>query len=324
MKIKDRVYGEEEINEQVLIDLINSEPIKRLKKISQFGLPREYYHMPSFSRYEHSLGVLILLRRLNANLNEQIAGLIHDVSHTAFSHVIDHVLGDPSKEDYQDNTFQKFIKNTKIPRILKKHGYNYKKLINYDSFLLLEQPAPLLCADRLDYSLREMVFFGLDINKDHILSRLKVIDGKIIFISKNFAEKFSKLYMQLQEKHWAGDESKLRYHIIADILKRAIDKKIISLTDLNRTDYFVINKLLESKDDFTLSKLNLLKKRIVIKETNSNEGVVLIKKYRYIDPYVLHNGKLIELSRLSSEYKELLEETKKNHFVKRKVLILEK
>ncbi len=324
MKIKDRVYGEEEINEQILIDLINSEPIKRLKKISQFGLPEEYYHMSSFSRYEHSLGVLILLRRLNASLNEQIAGLIHDISHTAFSHAIDHVLGDPLKENYQDNIFQEFIENTKIPGILKKQGYDYKKVINHDSFSLLEQPAPLLCADRLDYSLREMVFFDLDINKDQILSSLKVIEGKIIFISKNFAEKFSKLYMQLQEKHWAGDESKLRYHILADILKRAMDKKIISLTDLNRDDYFVINKLLESKDDFTLNKLNLLKKRIVIKETNSNEGVVLIKKYRYIDPYVLHNGKLIELSRLSLEYKELLEETKKNHFVKRKVLILEK
>ena len=54
MKINDNVYGEEEIREQVLIDLINSKEIQRLKGISQFGIPEEYYHMLCFSRYDHS------------------------------------------------------------------------------------------------------------------------------------------------------------------------------------------------------------------------------------------------------------------------------
>ena len=101
MKINDLVYGEEEIGEQVLIELINSSAIQRLKEISQFGLPEEYHHRKVFSRYAHSVGVLILLRRLGADLDEQIAGLLHDVSHTAFSHVIDWVL-ENSEENYQD------------------------------------------------------------------------------------------------------------------------------------------------------------------------------------------------------------------------------
>ena len=79
MKLNDSVYGEEEINEPVLLELINSKPVQRLKGISQMGLPKDYYHRPVFSRFDHSVGVLILLRRLNANLREQIAGLLHDI-----------------------------------------------------------------------------------------------------------------------------------------------------------------------------------------------------------------------------------------------------
>src|SRR6056297_2651843 len=81
MKIKDRVYGVEEINEPVLIDIINSSEMERLKNVSQLGLPEEYYNRKVFSREEHSLGVLVNLRRIGANLKEQIAGSIHDINH---------------------------------------------------------------------------------------------------------------------------------------------------------------------------------------------------------------------------------------------------
>ena len=37
----------------------------------------------------------MLLAKKGASLTEQIAGLIHDVSHTVFSHVIDRVVGNP-------------------------------------------------------------------------------------------------------------------------------------------------------------------------------------------------------------------------------------
>ncbi|MCH8317407.1 MAG: hypothetical protein IIA88_02745 [Bacteroidetes bacterium] len=64
MKIIDRIYGEEEITEPILIELIESPALQRLKNISQLGMPQEYNYKKVFSRYEHSVGVLILLRRL--------------------------------------------------------------------------------------------------------------------------------------------------------------------------------------------------------------------------------------------------------------------
>ena len=116
--IHDRVYGKIEIEEPVLIELINSKPVQRLRKIEQFGIPSEWHCFPGFKRFEHSVGVLILLIKLNAPLKEQIAGLLHDVSHTAFSHVVDWVFGaTTTNEDYQDLIHEKILIQSEIPKI---------------------------------------------------------------------------------------------------------------------------------------------------------------------------------------------------------------
>jgi HD superfamily phosphohydrolase len=44
---------------------------------------------------------MLLIWRLGGSLREQLAGLLHDVSHAAFSHLIDHVL-DVAEEDYHE------------------------------------------------------------------------------------------------------------------------------------------------------------------------------------------------------------------------------
>jgi hypothetical protein len=80
MIINDKIYGKVKIEEPVLLKLLKSPSVLRLKNISQFGVPDLYYHFKNYSRYEHSVGVMILLRKLGATLEEQVAGLLHDVS----------------------------------------------------------------------------------------------------------------------------------------------------------------------------------------------------------------------------------------------------
>lgn len=126
MKYTDRVYGEFEITKPVILELINSQSLQRLKDIDQAGYRSlwvkpdvevgEYDH----SRFAHSLGVYLLLRKYDTQLEEQIAGLIHDVSHSAFSHCIDYVLdsGSETEHNHQDNLFADFIRKTEIPAII--------------------------------------------------------------------------------------------------------------------------------------------------------------------------------------------------------------
>src|SRR3989344_8317667 len=175
--LKDRMYGTAFIDSPVLIELIQSQPVQRLKGIAQFGVPDEFYHLKNYSRYEHCIGTMLLLKQLEASLEEQIAGLLHDVSHTAFSHVIDWVVGNGHVEDYQDTQHKKVIANSEIGRILKSYGYDPQAISDYHHFTLLESDLPNICADRIDYSLRE---FPSPVAK--ICFRgLMVKNGKIVF-----------------------------------------------------------------------------------------------------------------------------------------------
>ena len=160
MFIKDNIYGEFEIEEPILIELINSKPVQRLKGIIQQVIPTRFQRFPWFTRYEHSIGVMLLLRKLGATIEEQVSGLLHDVSHTAFSHMIDMLLYNDLDENFQDKNHENIIKNSEIPKILENYNFDVNKISNPANFSLLEQPAPDLCADRVDYCLRDTYYWA--------------------------------------------------------------------------------------------------------------------------------------------------------------------
>src|SRR3989344_6307050 len=132
MKYADRVYGNFEIEEPAILGLINSETFQRLKDIDQMGYFEPHFHGTAHSRLEHSIGVYLLLKMYGAPLEEQIAGLIHDVSHSAFSHCIDYVLdaGSEKEHNHQDNIFDEFVRTTQIPEIIKKYGFDPDYIFN--------------------------------------------------------------------------------------------------------------------------------------------------------------------------------------------------
>ena len=90
MKYLDQVYGENEINEPVILEIIASPEMQRLKGVDQAGYFEPYFPGVQHTRFEHSMGVYLLLKKYGAPLEEQIAGLIHDISHPAFSHAGDY------------------------------------------------------------------------------------------------------------------------------------------------------------------------------------------------------------------------------------------
>ncbi len=320
MEIKDKVYGEEKIDERVLIDLINSDSVQRLKGVSQW-FPREYYHKKNgFSRYEHSIGVMILLRKLRVSLEEQIAGLLHDVSHTAFSHVIDWTLGDPTKEDYQDSIHEEIIENSEIPEILKRNSLCYKKVSKVEDFLLLEREAPLLCADRVDYSLRELQSEGKFDFASNFFGNLMVKNNELVFEEKSVGELFGRVYMQMQNEHWAGDQARARYYILAKVLNKALGIGIISSEDLRKTDNYVLNLLDRCGEREILESLDLLRKGFSVEY--NEDGIGLKKKFRYVDPGISVNGSVKRLSEISRDYADFINLEKEKSKLVRRIKII--
>lgn len=96
MIIEDPVYGRWKV-EEVLGELIHSPPVQRLQKIHPGGAAHLVHSAWNVTRFEHSVGVMLLIRHLGGSLEEQVAGLLHDVSHTAFSHVVDIVVASPEE-----------------------------------------------------------------------------------------------------------------------------------------------------------------------------------------------------------------------------------
>jgi hypothetical protein len=295
--LKDRIYGKYEIYEPVLIELIKSPPVERLKNISQFGPPAKYYHIKPFSRYEHSLGVMLLLKSLGATLEEQVAGLLHDVSHTAFSHVVDWVVGSNEKENYQDKLHGKFFANSEIKTTLAKNGVDAKKIANYKNYKLLERNIPELCADRIDYSLRE---FPTAIAKK-CFAGLSVHKNRIIFNDSRTALLFADNFLHKQESHWGSYEAGARYINLARILKLAIERKHISFEDLSKDDNYVVKKLEAIKDKEIKRVLGILTKKNL--SGIKKDTFLFKKKFRYVDPSYLDKGKIKVLSAEDKKYK---------------------
>lgn len=303
MIIEDILYGRQEIKEPVIRELINSSPIQRLKKISQFGIPNEYYRFPGFSRYEHSLGVMILLKSLGATLEEQIDGLIHDASHTAFSHIFDWITNNVAMEDSQDKNHIGFISKSEMPEILKRYNFKLNQIIKNPNHTLLEKDSPDLCADRLDYGLREFYYW---LNKDAIkpcLENLLSYNGEIIFKNRESAKIFAENFLLCQVKHWSFPDAMVRYHIFSEMLKLAISRSIINIADFYKDDDYIINKLKSSNDKNILKTLTLMSGNISFEYVSENPYLLLKKKFRYVDPKYIKDNKIQRLSQADNEFR---------------------
>ncbi|OGY44976.1 MAG: hypothetical protein A2729_01790 [Candidatus Buchananbacteria bacterium RIFCSPHIGHO2_01_FULL_39_14] len=177
------------------------------------------------SRFDHSLGVMLLLRKFKTPLNEQIAGLLHDISHTAFSHVVDFVFGSEKTHDYQDKKMLQAFELQGINRILKKYQINPAEILNEKNFPLLERKLPDLCADRIDYTLREPWFNRLSkIKPKEFLNHLKVDKKHFVFVDKNWAKKFGLVYLKLDQVTWCTPLQASLYQILAEAIKIGLKK----------------------------------------------------------------------------------------------------
>ena len=76
MQVNDIVYGPVDLAEPVLLELLASRAVQRLHGVLQHGITAVVGVTRPTTRFEHSLGAMLLVRRLGADLHEQIAALL--------------------------------------------------------------------------------------------------------------------------------------------------------------------------------------------------------------------------------------------------------
>jgi HD superfamily phosphohydrolase len=136
------------------------------------------------------------------------------------------------------------VNRSEIPVILKKYGFNSLTLFK-QAHTILEQPLPALCADRVDYTLRDLYqagFIGLNEIRNFI-DELTIQDGCMVVKSETAGNWIKNQFRRLNEDYFKKPEHVYANLQLAGIIKDALAQGLLQKNDLLRDDFQVLRKL---------------------------------------------------------------------------------
>jgi uncharacterized protein len=301
---QDDVYGPVQIEEPVILAVMDSAAMRRLEGVLQHGISGLIGLTAPITRREHSIGAMLLVRRLGAPLPEQLAALLHDVSHTAFSHVIDYVFHGHNSQSYHDEMKEDYLAGTDIPAVLASYGYDWRDFLDESRYPLLEQPSPALCADRLDYFLRDGPGLGIMTAAEiqAALPHLIVHDGRIAVDNIETARWLGDCYMAADQASWANFHEVGLYELTAQAIRLALDKGILTEADIWGTDAPAWARLQAADDPELQAIMGWIRPETRFEWDEQQPDFRISTKLRTIDPDVLVNGELRPLSTLDEAF----------------------
>lgn len=303
MLINDAVYGTHHIHEPLLIEALHSPALQRLQSIHQGGAAFLVRERRDTSRYEHSIGVMLLIRILEGSVQEQLAGLLHDASHTAFSHVVDYALGNGA-EDFHEQHFEPIMQRFAIPALLQRYGLSMTNILPLEQWSLLEQEMPDLCADRIDYALRDLLRIGYidSPSIQRFLSQLQAHEGKIVCRSLDAALWFTEQYARLILEMFLHPVELFASQQLAEGLRIALASGIVQEEDLFLQDDALLARLQAAHNPDIALHLAYLHPGLQVVEDTTGSAKKATIKARLVDPLILQtDGQVVRCSELAPE-----------------------
>ena len=207
--IRDPVHGSIPVD-QLEWQVIRSRPVQRLKGIKQLGLVEAVYPGANHTRFEHSLGTMHMAGRMAEHLalprddirKVRLAGLLHDLGHSALSHAVEGVLGrnpeiQPLLRGKRASRHEEFTQDIischpfgeEAIEIAERDFGDADKLFAEVAQIAWGRVPPLgqiivgdLDADRVDFLLRDSHHSGVSlglVDTDQILQSLTICKGRI-------------------------------------------------------------------------------------------------------------------------------------------------
>ena len=266
-----------------------------------------------YSSLEHSIGVALIVWHFTHDKKQTLSGLFHDIATPVFKHCVDYLNGDYMTQESTEDLTTQIIKNSEeIMQLLKRDNIKLEEINDYHLYPIADNDTPKLSADRLEYSLTNALFTYelVDINEiRQIYNDIEVEKNEENIEELSFRnEKTAKRFVELTSKMsviYMEDRTRYSMQLLADIIKRLNEEKIITLDDLyNMKDQDVINIIKKSRYKDIFNTWAKAKKVKTSKE--EPKGVYSVyhgTKVRYIDPLV--NGERI--SKVCKEAKEMIE-----------------
>lgn len=237
-----RIPPNESIDIRDIMPILHHPLFQRLLHISQLGTTLNVFPGATHNRFEHALGVYGKTKRFTRRMvedgfltpleakNVALFGLLHDIGHGPFSHVIEELTPLSGDEDENGMVVLKLLKKE-----VEASGGDFefiKKIAGHKSPLYKIVMDKNVGMDKLDYLERDTYHTGFGQRPDieSLFNYLIYLKGKLVIDKKSLeaAKQMQRLYIYMYKEVYL--------HKSALISQRFIQKMIARLLDIEKTD----------------------------------------------------------------------------------------
>ncbi|MFA9559917.1 HD domain-containing protein [Evansella sp. AB-rgal1] len=195
---KDPVHRYIHVRDELIWELIGTKEFQRLRRIRQLGTTFLTFHGAEHTRFNHSLGVYEIMRRIVENMEKRehfdpeerlvclSSALLHDVGHGPFSHSFEKVF----HTDHERWSREIILGDTEINSVLRGMSDDFPKKVadviakTYQNKLVVSLISSQIDADRMDYLLRDAFYTGVsygNFDMERILRVMRPKEDQAVF-----------------------------------------------------------------------------------------------------------------------------------------------
>ncbi len=199
----DPVHGFISVPRGLIVQLIETSAVQRLRRIRQLGLGFLAFPGAVHTRFEHALGAMALMQDILGILTQKgtevspeeaesaiAAALLHDIGHGPFSHTLEQILIPPAPDGAPHH--HERMSRALIERLNNQVGGKLNMALaifdgTYERPFFHTLVASQLDMDRLDYLRRDAFYTGVAegvVGVQRILKTMRVHDERIVIEAK--------------------------------------------------------------------------------------------------------------------------------------------
>lgn len=304
---------------QLLAQLLTAPAVQRLRDIGmncgcEYTSFARFINIERYSRYDHSLGAGLIVWHFTQDPAQAAAALLHDISTPVFAHVVDFLNGDYlTQESTESDTRAVILASDELMQALTRAGLTADDVCDYHRYPIADNDTPQLSADRLEYTLGNMLNYGFGdlaearaLYDDLTVGENEKGEQELMFRTADCAKRFARTALRCS-KVYVSDEDRFSMEALAQLLKDALQRGVIAGSNLMQTEQTVICRLQQDARSAQAWKRFRACRTLLYSSTKPAEGTwykVQAKK-RHIDPLICGEGRV---SAIDADFRDELAE----------------
>ena len=284
--------------------------VERLKQIGM-NCGCEYTSFPRFqglrpySRWDHSVGVALIVWHFTQDAAQAVAGLFHDIATPVFAHVVDFMRGDYLRQEATEQETEAVIESSAaIREFLKAQGLAARDVSDYHVYPIADNASPRLSADRLEYTLGNLINYRIcpaeavkQFYNDLTVDGNEEGAPELTFQHEKTAEAFALAALECS-RIYVSDADRYAMQMLSELLRFAMEEGVLTESDLYSTEPAVIARLQGNQSTAARWQEFRALRQILRAGAPGNDGPwrKIAAKKRCIDPLVLGRGRVSALS----------------------------